>query len=340
MKKLNLFDKFVFFFNSIAATMLLLAYILPYIEPERFAFVSVLSLTVPFLILVNILFAIYWLLKVKKQLFLSLIILLIGFQHVASLYKFSASKQVDDPENILVMNYNVRLFNVFKWIPDINAPQEISQFIGDKNPDIISMQDYRPDEALNLKGYDKFEHLGGDKIINGQAIFSKFPIIHKGSIEFPDTFNNAIFADVKRGEDTIRIYNVHLQSFKVDASSDPLKKEAAGNLFKRVGNTFRLQQQQTDLFLEHMAKCTYKIIVCGDFNNTAYSYVYKEITGNKLRDAFVEAGNGFGRSFDFKFFPVRIDFIMVDDHFEINSFKTFDIKLSDHFPITSRVRIR
>lgn len=340
MKKLNLLDKFVFFFNSIAATTLLLAYILPYLEPKRFAFLSILSLTVPFLIILNILSVIYWLLKVKKQLLLSLIILLIGFQYVASLYKVSASKQVNDAENIAVMNYNVRLFNVFKWIPEIDAAQEISLLIKEQDPDIISMQDYRPDDGLALKKYYKFEEVRGDKIKNGQAIFSKFPIINQGSIDFPNTFNNAIFADVVKGKDTIRIYNVHLQSFKIDASKDPLKSEAAENLFKRVGNTFRLQQSQADLFLEHKAKCTYKTIVCGDFNNTAYSFVYKTIKGTDLRDAFVEAGNGFGRSFDFKFFPVRIDFIMVDDNFEINSFKTFDVKFSDHYPIMSRVKVR
>lgn len=339
MKKLNLFNKFVFFLNSLAALILLLAYILPYLEPKRFGFLSVLSLTMPFLIIVNLLFVVYWLLNVKKELLLSLIVLLIGFQHVISLYKFSGSKQVDAADNIAVMNYNVRLFNVFKWIPDINAGKEISQFIAEKQPDIISMQDYRPDKALALKGYYKFESISGGKIVNGQAIFSKFPIINKGTIKFPNTFNNAIFADVVKGKDTIRIYNVHLQSFKIDVSTDPLKTETSENLFKRVGKTFSLQQAQTELFLDHKAKCNYKVIICGDFNNTAYSYVYKEIRAG-MKDAFVEAGNGFGRSFDFKFFPVRIDYIMVDDHFEINSFKTFDVKLSDHFPIMSRVKIK
>lgn len=339
MKKLNLLDKLVFFLNSIAATTLLLAYSLPYIEPNRFAFLSVLSLTVPFLILVNLFFAVYWLLKVKKQMLLSLLILGLGFKHVASLYKFSASKQVEDSENIAVMNYNVRLFNLFNWIPDINASKEITALIHQNNPDIISMQEYRPDKDLSLSAYFKFESLSGDRIKNGQAIFSKFPIIDQGVIEFPNTYNNAIFADVVRDKDTIRVYNVHLQSLKIDVSTDPLKKESSENLFKRVGSTFRLQQKQADMFLSHKAKSPYKVIVTGDFNNTAYSYIYKEIKTD-MKDAFVDAGNGFGRSFDFKFFPVRIDFIMVDNAFDINSFKTFNVRFSDHFPIMSRVKLR
>ena len=339
MKKLNLFGKFVFFLNSLAALILLLAYILPYLEPKRFGFISVLSLTMPFLIIVNLMFLVYWLLNVRKQLLLSLIVLLIGFQHVISLYKFSGSKQVDDAKNIIVMNYNVRLFNVFEWIPDINAGKKISQFIAEKKPDIISMQDYRPDKELALNGYEKFESISGGKIINGLAIFSKFPIINKGTIEFPNTFNNAIFADIVKDNDTIRVYNIHLQSFKIDVSSDPLRKETSENLFKRVDKTFGLQQSQTELFLKHKAKSPYKVIISGDFNNTAYSYVYKEIKAG-MKDAFVEAGNGFGRTFDFRFFPVRIDYIMVDDSFEVNGFKTFDVKYSDHYPIVSRVKIR
>ncbi|HLT32171.1 MAG TPA: endonuclease/exonuclease/phosphatase family protein [Aquaticitalea sp.] len=339
MKKLNLFDKIVFFFNSVAAVLLLLSYILPYFEPKKFAFLSVLSLTVPFLIIINILFVIYWLLKVKKQVFLSLIVLLIGYPYLMSLYKFTSSKNLDESDDISVMNYNVRLFNVFKWIPDEGVDKDIIEFINEQQPDIVSIQEYRRDEDIEFSGYKKFEIISGEKVKNGQAIFSKFPIVNSGSIEFPDSYNNAIFIDVVKGQDTIRVYNVHLQSMKIDANGDALAKESSENLFKQVSKTFSMQQFQTELFLLHKRKCHYKMIICGDFNNTAYSYVYKEIKGD-LQDAFVEAGNGFGRTFNFRFFPVRIDFILVDEDFEINSFKTFDVLLSDHYPIMSRVKMK
>ncbi len=282
---------------------------------------------------------VYWLFKVKKQLLLSLVILLIGYSYLASLYKFSSSKNLDDSDDISVMNYNVRLFNVFKWIPDEGVEQSIVDFINEKQPDILSIQEYRRDDNIALEGYEKYEMISGQKVKNGQAIFSKFPIIHSGSIEFPESYNNAIFIDVVKGKDTIRVYNVHLQSMKIDANGDALTKESSENLFRQVSKTFTMQQFQTELFLLHKKECSYKMIICGDFNNTAYSYVYKEIKGD-LQDAFVEAGNGFGRTFKFKFFPVRIDFILVDEAFEINSFKTFDVLLSDHYPIMSRVKLK
>ena len=80
------------------------------------------------------------------------------------------------------------------------------------------------------------------------------------------------------------------------------------------------------------------MIICGDFNNTAYSYVYRKIRGD-LNDTFKEAGAGFGRTYDFKFFPVRIDFIFADDAFIVNKFKTYDDHLSDHYPIMTSLSL-
>ncbi len=321
------------------AFALLLSYILPYIEPKKFAFLSVLSLAVPFLIIINILFVIYWLLKVKKQLLVSLVVLALGYSYVFSLYKLTSSKNVDDSENISVMNYNVRLFNVFDWIEGPNLKENMSQFILDKNPDILCMQEYRTDDDINFSIFPyKHIELSGNKVKNGQAIYTKFPIINSGSIEFPKTSNNAIFVDIVKGVDTIRVYNVHLQSSGIDPTVE-LSKENSENLVKRVSSTFKMQQSQTEQFLIHKNKSPYKTIISGDFNNTAYSYVYKEIKG-EMKDAFEQAGNGFGRTFDFKFFPVRIDFVLVDDAFDINAFKTFDVKYSDHYPVMAKVKLK
>lgn len=319
--------------------MLLLSYILPYVAPNNFSFLAVLSLAVPLLILSNILFLMYWILNVKKQLLLPLFVLLIGFKHVGSLYKFSSSKQIEDLDNISIMNYNVRLFNLYNWIPDDNVQKDMVAFIKEESPDVISFQEYHPHENIDLSFYTyKYEKLSGMRVKYGQAIYSKFPIINSGSIEFPKTANNAIYADIVKGSDTIRIYNVHLQSLRIDANNEKLSKENSGRLIKRVGETFKMQQFQSELFLLHKKKSPYKMIICGDFNNTVYSYVYKEIKGD-LVDAFEKAGNGFGRTFDFKYFPIRIDFILVDKTFAVNNFKTYDEKFSDHFPILTKVSL-
>ncbi|MBN4085207.1 endonuclease/exonuclease/phosphatase family protein [Flavobacteriaceae bacterium AH-315-B10] len=337
MKKLNFTDKIIFFFNSIIAAMLLLSYLLPYVQPAHFAYLSVLSLTVPLLIILNILFVLFWFLKSKKQLFVSLFVLILGYSFVFSLYKFSSSTNAEDDNGLTIMNYNVRLFNLYNWLPENDVEAKIVSFIKNEQPDIICFQEYFPHDDVDLSFYKyKYEELSGQSVKNGQAIFSKYPIIKTGSIDFPNTENNAIYADVVKGTDTIRIYNVHLQSSGINADVQNLNTENSERLFKRVATTFKKQQSQTELFLSHKEKSPYKMIICGDFNNTAYSYVYRKVKG-KLVDAFEEAGKGFGRTFDFKYFPVRIDFILVDESFKVNGFKNYEEKLSDHYPIMTSV---
>jgi len=338
MKKLKGAHKIVFFFNSLIAAMLLLSYFLPFVAPKTFAFLSVLSLAVPLLIILNILFVIYWLLKAKRQLLLSAFVLLLGYNHVSSLYKFTSSKNIENENNLSIMNYNVRLFNLYNWIPEEQVEERIVNLIKEAQPDIVSFQEYHPHDNVDLSFYKyKYEELSGTRVKYGQAIFSQFPIISSGSIEFPNTANNAIYADVVKDKDTIRIYNVHLQSLRIN-DVENLKTENSEKLIRRVGETFEMQQLQTELFIKHKEKSPYKMLICGDFNNTAHSYVYKEIKGD-LVDAFREAGNGFGRTFDFKYFPVRIDFILADEAFRINGFKTFEEQFSDHYPILAKVSL-
>ncbi|MFI0430887.1 endonuclease/exonuclease/phosphatase family protein [Mariniflexile sp. HMF6888] len=339
MKKLKGINKIIYVINVLVAVVLLLAYALPFLPPKAFSVWSVLSLGVPFLILCNVLFFLYWLLRIRKQLIISLVVLLVGQIVFGSLYRFSSSKKVESPNNIKVMNYNVRLFNLYEWIPEKNIDTKIVDFIKTEAPDVLCIQDYRPSSQVDLTFFKhKFEKISGKKIHTGQIILSKFPIINSGSLEFPNTNNNAIFVDIVKGEDTIRVYNIHLQSLKIDTDVEKLKQESTSRIFKQVENTFKRQQFQSEIFLEHKKQCHYKMIICGDFNNTAYSYVYRKIKGD-LNDTFKEAGNGFGRTYEFKFFPVRIDYIFSDKAFTVNGFKAYNEHYSDHYPIMATLSL-
>lgn len=339
MKKLKATDKLIYLLNTVFALVLLFSYCLPYAKPDNFGLLSVLSLAVPVLILINVVFLLYWLLKAKKQLLLSLLILLFGYNHLLSLYKISSSKADTGDKDILIMTYNVRLFNLYNWIDQPNIEKDIAKLIVNQSPDILCLQEYHPHKNINLSVYPyKYEELSGTKLKYGQAIFSKFPFVNKGSVKFPNTANNAIFADLVINSDTVRVYNIHLQSSKIDANVNNLDSKKSEQLLKSLKNTFKIQQYQTEKFLAHKSISPYKVIIAGDFNNTAYSYVYKEISDN-LKDAFIEAGNGFGRTFHFKYFPLRIDFILVDSSFKVHSFETIDKKLSDHYPILSDIEL-
>ncbi len=340
MKKLGLVEKIIFIANTIFAVLLLMSYLTPYIKPQSFSVIAVLSLAVPLLILLNALFVLYWFLNAKRYFLMSVMVLLLGYNFVGALYKFSSTRNIDKTSNFSVMNYNVRLFNLYNWIDEEGVQTKITNFIEEEQPDIICFQEYNPHDSINLPDYNyKFEELSGKRTRYGQAIYSKFPIVESGSFEFQNSGNNAIYVDVVKEQDTLRVYNIHLQSAGINAEMEEITKENSERLFKRLTTTFKTQQTQAESFVEHRNSSPHKMIICGDFNNTAYSYVYKLIKGDALVDTFEEAGNGFGRTYDLKYFPLRIDFILADEDFEVNHFKTYDIKLSDHYPILTKLSL-
>ncbi|MGV8994146.1 MAG: endonuclease/exonuclease/phosphatase family protein [Flavobacterium sp.] len=347
MKKLSVFNKFVFFLNVVVSTLTFLGYVLPFLAPKFFPILSVLTLFLPLFLILNGFFFIYWLLMFKRQMLLSALVLLLGITFINKFYKFSKTEMPVQEKDFTVMTYNVRLFNLFDWIKDRDVPADIKKFIDQQNPDILCLQEFSEKATVDLKVY-KYSHIvmHGHKIKTGQAIFSKFPILNSGSVLLPNSNNNVIFADLKKGLDTIRIYSIHLESIRISPDIDEINNDINGinqqkseMILRRISKAFKSQQTQAELIMAHKRESPYPIIVCGDMNNSAYSYVYRSIRGN-LNDSFEENGSGFGQTYNFKYYPARIDYIFVDPKMKVKNFETFpEIKNSDHYPIMSRLHM-
>ncbi|MHB1146210.1 MAG: endonuclease/exonuclease/phosphatase family protein [Lutibacter sp.] len=334
MKNLNLIDKFIFILNSLFSMLLLLSYLNYYISPNTIAFFSLISLIIPVLFVINSLFALYWLIRLKKQIFLSLFVLAIGYQYITKFYTFN-EKEVFLTDDVKIMSYNVRMFNLYKWIDEKNVDEKIYDFINSKEPDILCIQEFHPSLKKGLKYPYEYIKISNETNNFGHAIFSKFKIINSGSLNFSNSGNNAIFADIVKNRDTVRVYNVHLESLNLNPKDDYFTQLNSEKFKRRVQKAFKIQANQVALIMLHQEKTKLKSIICGDFNNTAFSYVYHELKKGK-NDAFEVAGKGFGKTFDYKL-PVRIDFILTDKKIVVNNFKTFEVKYSDHFPIMTQL---
>ncbi|MGA8853236.1 MAG: endonuclease, partial [Christiangramia sp.] len=59
----------------------------------------------------------------------------------------------------------------------------------------------------------------------------------------------------------------------------------------------------------------------------------------RFKDAFLEAGSGFGKSFKLNYFPLRIDFLLIEDGMKINEFEKFEIDYSDHYPVSTKISL-
>jgi endonuclease/exonuclease/phosphatase family metal-dependent hydrolase len=325
--------------------MTFIAYVLPFLAPKSFPILSVVTLFMPLFFIINGLFFAYWAIQLKKRMIVSGLVLLVGITFINKFYKFSAVELPKGENDFTIMSYNVHLFNVFKWIDRDDVPSEILTFINDKNPDILCIQEYSSSANIDFKVYPhRYIFKNGSNIKTGQAIFSKFPIIDQGNIPFANTTNNIVFADIKKGKDIIRVYNMHLQSLKIspdvneiDENIEAINQDKSQMMFKRISVAFKKQQQQAEIFKEHKKHCKYPIIICGDMNNSAFSYVYRSIKG-KLKDGFEEAGKGFGETYKFRYYPARIDYVFVDEKMSVKKFDSFpEFINSDHFPIMARL---
>ena len=343
MKKLSAVNKVIFFINNILALLLLISALASYIKPSTFSAAPILSLATPILLLANIIFVIYWIVfGLKKQFILSLIALIISFFVSPTLYKFSSNNNSSD-NGLSVMSYNVRKFNIYNWIDDINIDSKISAFISKEDPDIVLLQEFKESDNFKLK-YPNYYHHKIKKVYptrtitypSGLAVFSKYPIINKGSIDYEPSFSSIIFVDIVKNNDTVRIYNFHLESLGVVPDKEYFGHKYSEKLFNSLSQSFEIQQTEISTLIDHLRGCNYKSIIAGDLNNTAYSWAYKSLKKD-LKDSFLETGSRFGKTYNFKGFPLRIDFIFADKDINIINHKNYKDRYSDHYPIMATV---
>lgn len=332
------FNRILFVLNFIVAFLLLVVYLAQFLSVNRFPFLTILSLTTPLLTGLNLLFLAFWIIRRRRPFFLSLVVLLIAYFSFGTFYKFRFGNSIVPKDDLKVMSYNVRNFRRLGILDGDAVYKNVKDIIARESPDIIcfqeikksSLKDYKayPYKSLKYAGIPRKEMLG---------IFSKYPIVRAGIIPFPESYNNAAFADVRYKNDTIRIYSVHLESlgFKKNTRS----QSSSDGHYTKLAKSFIKQAEQAQIILEHSDKISYPKIVCGDFNNTQFSKVYRLIKG-QMNDTYLKQGSGFGRTYHMKRLPIRIDFILADPEFEVRSHKNFEERISDHFPIMASFRLK
>ncbi len=234
--------------------------------------------------------------------------------------------------------------------------ENILSFIKNERAGIICLQEfftlkntaYSEDSIKNMLKETPFAHirytnLPYEKKGFGIATYSIFPMVNKGTVEFDNSTNISIFSDIKIGNDTIRIYNCHLQSTQLEKDKynfldsilfnyNSRHLDEIKNISHRLKDAYIKRAQQVDKLSKHIRNSPYPVLLCGDFNDTPVSYTYHKLSEN-LKDAFLETGKGIGNTYFGNFPSFRIDFIMHDKSIITSDFKTLRVKLSDHHPI-------
>jgi endonuclease/exonuclease/phosphatase family metal-dependent hydrolase len=345
--------------NILFASALLISYLAVHINPEDFALPAFFGLAYPYLLLVNIVFAVIWAVNLKFEALVSVIVIAIGFTNLSNYIKLRKPK-IDKEGTFKVMSYNIRLFNYFENQNTTNTEKKVLSFIKAQHPDLLcfqelfisgnaSVKDEEFKKAFGGKYYSHIKLIGsGKNKYYGIATYSTFPIVSKGEIVHPSSSSLSIYTDILVQKDTFRVFNIHLQSFRlkrmersfVEQLIDPEDKQTINeikSLSVSLKNGFVRRALQSQVVKDYINRSPFPVIVIGDFNDTPVSYSYRKIRKG-LNDSFVQSGYGAGFTYRGYYPPNRIDYILYDNNLVSTNFEIIKVKYSDHYPVIAYLK--
>lgn len=339
--------------NIALALLLGASYLALWVNPAHFWLPSLLALGAPLLIIANLLFLILWIIFRRRAVWIPLIALLLGIPFMGRFVQLRTHSTADNQSGTLnILTYNVNLFRLYSWSAKPPTPHDVANLCSQLQADIVCLQEFL---TLDTGFTDSMARalFGGHARIHyimqlksrsyGLALFSHHPIVASGTILFPDTFNGAMYCDIDLGHDTVRIYNIHLQSFRLGPrdlaflrnpriTPERSSLRRIRSIAQRIRKALALRGQQTDTLQSHIARSPYPVIVCGDFNDSPISYAYQRLRGNLL-DAFCEAGSGFGSTYRNLFPAYRIDYTFHTPSLKLLRCTAPSVPYSDHYPV-------
>ena len=212
-----------------------------------------------------------------------------------------------------VFPYNQRLDDVTAWLLAEDADMIALQEIGTELPALADHYPYQVSQGF----------------VNGNALFSRYPIIINETIQLLDTPQQRLVLNVD-GQNIV-LYNVHLYM--------PLNDNESQFLLLRYDETRR--NQQINELLTFITVETQPVLVVGDFNLSEFSPIYNRLDA-QLQDAYRDASWGLGQTFpggtseelDDIFPPLfRLDYVWYTEGLQALNARVGSRLGSDHLPL-------
>ena len=342
---------------AVGATMVL-TYFVPYVDPGSVWFFPVLGLAAPAVYVASVVLTLYWIIRWRWVCAGAMLVVVVAGLFKVSLFwrpeirRSYATETAFDRAAVKVMSYNVRSFYGEDGRSSVD---DILRLIEEQAPDLICLQEFNArlaeqSEEFSLLG-EKYEiaHFGRtqapDSVYGSTlTILSKYRILRSDTVLTP---SSSVWADVIVGEDTVRVFNNHLRSTAINASdnqfitshqflSDTARETKIRSIVTRLRENSVLRAAQVDSIAQVVGATRTRRIVCGDFNDTPMSYVYRTMARG-LRDAFRECGSGYSHTFRGFYNTLRIDYVL-SGGFEPLSYEVLPVDYSDHHPVVVRLR--
>jgi endonuclease/exonuclease/phosphatase family metal-dependent hydrolase len=313
----------------------------------RSALMSVGSLTMPIVLIINTFIFLFWLIIKSRWALVPVLTFLAGMPYLGSVVHFTSDKSTASIPTITLCTYNTHGFSY--GTPSLTL-KLFAEFVQQHNVNILCLQEM--DETKHQLTDSLFKQHSRLVYHNTQpgtepgfalTVYSAYPLVRSVTISFPKTDNHAMFADVLIGSDTIRVFNVHLQTTHFNQKKFKLSRgnwvwDAQGemrktfSLVEELTKNIKKRQTQADSIATLIEESPYPVIVCGDLNTLPASYSYWRFR-HVLKDGFRTAGSGYEYTYRYLGNFFRIDYIFHHPDLDGSSYESFELDYSDHKPV-------
>ncbi|MCX6234211.1 MAG: endonuclease/exonuclease/phosphatase family protein [Bacteroidetes bacterium] len=367
--KIHPLIRILLFINLLFILALILSYVAAYISPDKTWIFAMFGLSYPYLALANLIFVILWLILLRWYVFLSLVALLTGWNQIKVTVQLHKRQHVESASfHFRMLNYNLHNLSSLSGFNDMKNQDGIIGFLQDQACDVVHLQEFYSSASGSQKLLDdlriklrtpyyysdEYFHVPNPKRTFALVTLSKYPITGKGTLRGSNEKAYCIYSDIViTGHDTVRFYNVHLESIHfrsedyafmsdITPATNGSKnvRERTRRILWKLKEAFQKRAIQARDLRRHIDQCPYPVVVCGDFNDVPTSYAYHHLAKN-LQDVFVTGGKGFGFTYAGSLpFPSRIDHILIDRKFDAGDLKIPRVKFSDHYPEIAKIILK
>lgn len=350
--------------NLAAAIALLLADLAVWVPPSVVPLCSVLAVGFEWLLVLNILLALTWLLTHRKRFaLLGMVAVLLSMGGVLRTVSHGRPSPQAEGRELTVLTYNTHMCQLLRKAPK----NDVLRYIRESDADVVCLQEYevRRDSYYltfqEAKRYlaDRYPYTYFDFAIHnrrrqyGTAVYSKYPLEGKHTVPYESRGNISSCCDVVLGDDTIRLITNHLESnsFTRDelatedmwSERDGLEterlKEKGRGVLRKMKSAYLKREQEARAVRCEIDQSPYPVLVVGDFNDVPTSYTYHTIRGRDLQDAFLTTSWGqLGHSFVHRGLGLRIDYVLTSSSLRAVSYRVDKVDYSDHYPVLVTLR--
>lgn len=331
--------------NLLLVVLSLISYWVPYIHPSEGGWFSNLGLAPLALLLLNLVFIFLWLIIRPGLAIISAAAFLFGLPMLSRLIAFPIQKkETINGETLRIASYNMQFSK-----PVIGLETKIKAFRSylksQQDLDILAVQECGPRSRHYIRQNISFPYqYFPENMLLG--IYSKYPILNSGYIDFGfNRVNTCLWIDVLIRQDTVRVYNTHLEANRYDGivpevvdqdNEEKITPTAILGIFKHYRYFSGIRSNQATAIRNHQLESPFPSLICGDLNEPPGTHTYT-IISRDLKDSFLEAGRGIGSTHGGSIPGLRIDYVLTDHRFQVKKHENHNNSFSDHYLVRSEI---